>query len=790
MLLSLPTYLFSQGKITGKVTDGKLPLQGVSVSILKKDSAYITGAITDSSGTYSFRDIKDDSVLVFFSLIGYANKMNALKVPVGALILPDIILESKALTMNAVTINGKRAAFKIEPGIITVDLSAASLGSDGSVLHTLSKIPGVLILNDGTVLLNGQTGANVMIDGKPTYLTGANLVNLLRSIPTNAVDKISLISQPSAAYDAAGSSGIINIQRKRKSNSGLQLNISSNIEAGVYTRQNQSVSARFQHGKASFYTDYSFYTGTDFMFITSSRDYAEMNLRLDMQANRQFISRSHYFKSGIDYDFSDRLSANAYVYTNWFQRSKDELALSDFYYGSPASDSTLSTINHQPTRQSNISGGAGLLYKFNPKLKWDNTFNFLVFKQDEASNQRSDMHVPTGHTTSGALQGVMGNDIHIYTFKSDINHIVSDNLTLQSGIKSTTINIRSSALYNTLQSGNWLEDEALSSGFNYQENVHAAYIQTSKKWNTRFSTEAGLRFEYTNTVAENTSGKLDSIFHRRYAQLFPGFSTRYQLNNDHVLALQYNRRIVRPNYRDLNPFTEVNDRYLQERGNTRLQPALINNMELSWLWRSQYLFSMFYTLRNNPITKSYLTQTGSQATIVMPLNLRRSHAIGLKASLNNLQPTSWWTAHLNGSLTYNTFSWLEFNTIYTNYLLSPTAQVSNQFTLPQQWMIEATGYYSGKMAEGQAIIGDMGSLSLGLRKNLLENKLSIYLYANDIFLTNRPRINLTNSVISGTYRERRDSRMAGITISWHFNAGNVTHKTGKQPNMEESKRIN
>ncbi|OMP76768.1 TonB-dependent receptor [[Flexibacter] sp. ATCC 35208] len=773
MLLLLPIYLFAQGRVTGKVTDGNIPLAGVNITILTTDINYITNAQTDSLGIYTFQHKNYDSVLLHFSLMGYANKMYSVKTSTS---LQTIILTPTSFTMDAITITGKRSPYNIKPGITTVDLSAASTGSDGTLLNTLGKIPGVLILNNGTILLNGQTGANVMINGKPTYLTGENLVNLLRSIPANSVDKIDLVSHPSAAYDAAGTSGFINIQQKQKTKNGLQLNIASNIEAGIYTRQNQSFSARFQHKHFTIYSDYSFYKGTDFMLVSSSRQYAKTDLNLNMQAQRKFANSSQYFKSGIDYQCSDRLSINTYLSTNWFKRNKNELAISDFYHGLPASDSTLHTVNQQHTQQTNLSAGANFAYKFNSKIKWENTFNILHFLQDDQSDQNSKMN----HGNTDVLKGIMTNNINIYTFQSDMYIIVSDDLTIQSGIKTTAINIKSNAQYNSPQSG---QDEKLSSSFHYQENVYAGYMQTDKKWTPRFSTAAGLRFEYTNTASP-------TLFRRSYAQLFPTLSAEYQINDDQVLACLYSRRIARPNYRDLNPFTEVNDRYLQEKGNTRLQPTLINNMELSWLLRSQYVFSILYTIQDNPITKSYLTETGSQTTIVMPLNLGRSHAISIKAGMNNLKPTTWWTTHLNVSLAYRTFYWSEFNTPYNNYLFTPTAQVSNQFTLSHQWMIEATGYFNGKMAEGQAIIGEMGALSLGLRKNLLENKLSIYLYANDIFLTTGQHIQLNNSVLSGAYRERRDSRMAGITLSWHLNAGNLTKITDKKSNWEESKRMN
>ena len=328
VFIALSTSSFAQTKISGSVHEGKISLEGVSVLALKAiDSSYVTGTVTDNNGSFSFQGLNPGRYIFSFSLVGYKRKyLNQLIEKNADVKQAEVILEKEDFLLNAVTITGKRSPFKLEAGTTTVNVSSVALGSDGSILNVLSKIPGVLIQSDGTVLLNGQAGANVMIDDKLTFLTGENLINFLRSIPSGSVDKIELVSHPSARYDANGTSGFINIQRKKKTDQGLNVSVSSNIEIGKRLRQNQSTSISFHHNKMSSYTDYSFYSGKDFMLINSSRKYFDngqtdpTGLRLDMNANRLFSSRSHYIKSGIDYEFSEKLSAGAYLSSNWFQR--------------------------------------------------------------------------------------------------------------------------------------------------------------------------------------------------------------------------------------------------------------------------------------------------------------------------------------------------------------------------------------------------------------------------------------------------------------------------------------
>lgn len=793
LLFIVPIRLSSQTKISGIVTDGTEPLPGVNVVVLKSDTT-LTAAVTDSIGHYIIENIAPNNYQLLFSIIGFDNKSIEINLSENVLQELNVVMKTQALQMDGVTVKARNPAFKYESGKTTVDLSAVSLGSDGSVLNILKKIPGIIILNDGTILLNGQTGASIMIDGKQTYLNSENLINLLRSMPADAVDKIEMVSQPSAKYDANGSGGFINIKRKKKTDSGLNIYASSNVEAGKLIRDSQNISLNLQKKNYTFYTDYSFYNGEDFMLIQSSRKYFNndepIGLRLDMQADRKFSSHSHYFKTGMEYVLSEKITTGAYIYGNWFKRKKDETALSDFFRNQLEDNSSLNTVNEQRTYNRNITGGANLDYKFSSKLKLENLFTILSFDQQEKMGQKSNIIQTNEIPSNSALLGNMDGNIQISSLQSGLVYEKSDTFSLQPGIKSSFISINNNALYNSLQSGEWMQDKKLSSGFRYKERVTAGWIQTKQKWSKHFSTEAGLRFEHTVAESYFLTDRRDSTFTRTYSQLFPSVSGNWKLSQKHTLTLQYNQRIVRPNYRDLNPFTEVNDPYLQERGNTKLRPELLNNIETSWIIKSRYIVSMFYTLRKNPITKSYLTESESEATIVMPLNLKQSSFFGLRAGLNSLKPAEWWTTHFNTSFTYKEFNWQEADKLYNNKMFTPAIQTSNQFSFPNQWAVEAVGFFNGSMAEGQARLASFGSLSIGARKSFFENKLNLYVYINDIFLTNKQNINLRNSIISGEYTERRDTRMAGMTLTWNFNSGNMSKTIRKAENTEENKRIN
>jgi hypothetical protein len=262
---------------------------------------------------------------------------------------------------------------------------------------------------------------------------------------------------------------------------------------------------------------------------------------------------------------------------------------------------------------------------------------------------------------------------------------------------------------------------------------------------------------------------------------------QYQLSEDHCFSITYSKRIVRPNYRDMNPFIEVIDPYQHEKGNTELKPELTDNIEFLWLLKKRFAFNLFYSFRNNPIAKSYLTE--GNRTLVIPLNLSGNHSAGLKIGLNNVKPFAWWTMHINTSLTYKQFDWVIAGDAYKNEHITPMVHITNQLSLPLGWKMEAIGYYNGYMAEGQASVHPAGSVSLGVRKNLFADKVGLYIYATDVFNSNRAYIELQSNMMKGWYKERYDSRMFGLTLSYRFNWGKETRKPQTGTKIEESKRI-
>lgn len=798
VLLILSITVAAQSTLSGRTTDkDNRPLTGTTILVLTQvDSTYITGAVSDLNGQFEVLNLKPDYYILSFSTIGFRTLHMPLRVVKNtSKELGDIVLEDDSYMLSGVTVTGKRSPVKVEPGKMTVNLSSALLSTDGNVLDALRKLPGVIVQNDGTISLNGKSGANVLIDDKATYLSGENLINYLRSIPANSVENIELISQPASKYDAASSSGMINIQKKKIKEQGIHLALSSGVERGERTRGNETISLNLRHDKWNSYADYSNYWGEDAVELLVSGNYLDPATAKPLDLRKDFVNdidrkyNGHYLKTGVDYDWSDRLVAGVYFSSGWVNRTKGQTTISDFFYReSNKSDSTLTALSKIDYGYTNITGGANVAHHFADKGKWDAAFDYQLFDQEDDQLLKSSLQRGINRQKEDTLAGKTKGNIKIYSGQTNVNYSLTETFGLSAGLKTVFVHIGSEALYKNRISGNWQENNGLSSNFDYKENINAGYFQLNAKWSSRFSTEAGLRLENTDTKSKYKATKQDTAFHKNYLHLFPVFMAHYQLSDNHSMSLAYARRIVRPNYRDMNPFVEVRDQFLYEQGNTGLKPELIDNVEVSWLSKKQYSFHAFYSRRTNPISISFLVEDESRV-LIMPRNLSGNHSFGIRVGLNNLRPFSWWTAHVNGSLTYKQFDWIASGNAFKNEVATPMIHVSHQFALPRGWAGEAFGYFSGEMIEGQTIIEPLWTLSLGLRKNLLNNKFSLYIYAHDVFHSNRPNVCVDSNYLYYTSKEKNDSRMIGLSLGYRFSRGREMKKARQENKIEESRRI-
>lgn len=791
----LPAQTSQAGSITGLVKNAEGEnLEYVTLILLQRqDSSYVSGTISNAEGRFELQAEAGDYLLES-SMMGYRKEYREIQMAVNSHNdLGTLHLQEDSHLLSEVTVTAHKQHIELAAGKTTINLSSSIIGSEGNLIETLKNLPGVVLREDGTLLLNGQAGATVLIDGKETYLSGENLLTYLRAIPASAVNNIELITHPSSRYDAAGNAGKINIRMKKARMEGVTIPVHLGYRQGKYSKEYTGLNVNLKKNKVTFYSTYSYQQGidkSDTDIDRSAVDYRTgivSDISMIQETHRKFDYKSHFFRGGIDYELTDKVVIGTYSSGTFLNRTKREDMTTGFYKQMQPTDSTLYTTNHDRTFQRNLTGGASFSYKPYQGADWQTAFDYQLFHFGEDQMQQSWKAPSSQHSLRGKLDG----DIHLYAGQTMLSLPFKEKYKLEAGAKTTFTRIDNQAVYYQKEEETWTQNKTISNQFSYNENIHAGYIQLQAEVNEKFSFEAGLRIENTRFTArlKEFAQDKDSVFKDTYTHLFPTGLVQYKINDRNVLALLYARRIMRPNYRDLNPFIEIRDNYLYETGNTELKPQFTDNIELSYMLNNKFAFNLFLAYTHDPITKTFLLDEEERAW-AQPTNLKSNYATGIKFNGSNLKILPWWTLNTAMTFIYKKYQWEVYATKETNQILTPFIHLNNQLQLPKGWNAEITLFYQGKTAEGQATIHPIWMASAGIGKKIWKNKMSVKLYVNDIFASVHPQMDVKTINMMGTVKERQDNTYVGLNISYLFNKGKETKKSGLKSGIDESKRIN
>lgn len=777
------------GKISGMVLDdAKKPLDGATVTLLiAKDSTVVSTLLTRPDGSFVFQNLKDETYLVKATYIGYKNYRSSPVIlnrqqPVN---LPVFILSLAGKTLNEVAITGKKSYVqqKIDRTIVNVGALISNTGANA--LEVLSKTPGVQIDADGNITFKGKSGVLVMIDDKPTYLSAANLATYLRSLPSSSLDQIELMDNPPAKYDAAGNAGVINIKTKKNTTRGFNAVVSADYALGFYYRNNESINLNYRIDKVNLFANLAYNKQRTYRRLEIDRDYFDMNG--DQTSSLKDISyfrptsNNTNIKTGIDYYASPKTTWGV-VLIGTLSHDHDSSPVNSLLYGKNGElDSTINTLN--TSKNSFKSGGVNLNYTH----KFDSAGRALTFDLDyirdvSGSNQLfvNNTFLPDGTlTNSTTLSDNLPATINIYSAKADYSHPLKGKAKLEAGVKSSYVNTDNAANYFNVINNVSTIDYNNTNRFLYKENINAAYVNFNKKLG-RFALQTGLRLENTNGNGHQLGNvqRADSSFVNHYTNLFPTAYFSYNLDTagHKVLVISYGRRIGRPNYGSLNPFTFFVDKFTYFSGNPFLKPQFTDNYKLAYSFKSLFTVAVAYNyttdVQNETIHKNgnvFISTTGN-------IGQRKT----LDFSVNtNLQPAKWWSVNLYAEVYNNTYQGM----FYSGYLHQSQSTFSgngnNQFTLSKTWSAELSGFYDSGGTYGQFVTIPKGMLNAAIQKKILNNKGSIKLNARDIFHSFKPSGTITN--IEGahaTFHNFLDTRV--VTLAFNYSFGKLTNVPQKR----------
>ncbi len=781
--LSFASYAQNASKISGVIKDGnEKTLESATISLIKaSDSSVVKVAIGDKSGRYQFENIASGKYLVNVSATGHDAGFSSLvevKEGIEAIEVPVIVLQPATKSLGGVVVTSKKPLIeqKIDRMVINVDASVTNVGS--SALEVLEKSPGITVDKDGNISLKGKQGVVVLIDGRPSYLSGADLANMLRSMTSAQLDQIEIMTNPPAKYDAAGNAGVINIKTKKNKQYGYNGSVSATYGQGRYDRNNESLNFNYRNGKVNLFTNLSYNYGKRYNNLDIQRNFRDKVTKqllryFDQEAKMQSIWRSYNAKVGMDY-FASKNTTFGVVFNG---------------YSNPGEFGNRNTTL--------ISDASGMLINETRAIAdfnqhWKNFSTNLNFRQvldttgqeitadiDYLSySSTNDMELSNYYfdaagnsiAKSDTLLGSLPQEIKIYSGKIDYIRPLKKGVKFEAGFKSSIVKTDNNASYDSIINNQVVHDYNRSNYFIYEENINAAYVNLSTPLGKKISAQLGLRLENTNAKGNQvTTGE---TFERNYTQLFPTAYFQYKASENHNIGLNYGRRIRRPNYESLNPFIEFIDRYTYEQGNPNLKPQFSHNIELSHTYKGKLTTTLNYTNTTDIIQQVIEQNEERNETYVKQANIASQRQYGLAINSSN-EITKWWSSN-----TYVNISNNQFNGIVNNEPVKLDATMyminsSQQFKFAKTWSAELSGFYRSGGVEGVILFKPMGMVSMGVGKQVFKNKGTVKLNVRDVFFTQRFSATSKYGNVDAAFQNQNDSRVVNLSFSYRFSKGKV-----------------
>ncbi|MGF7229792.1 TonB-dependent receptor domain-containing protein, partial [Arachidicoccus sp.] len=729
--------------ISGKVVDeNKEPLNFAGVYLLNaKDSSFLKAAMTDSEGIYQLSHIPSGKLLVSATVVGH-QKVYSRSFEIdknnSAITLPLLILKSNSTALKDVNVSASKPFLEQKVDKLVVNIEGSVVSAGNNVLEILQKVPGVMVDNDGNISLRGKSGVTIMINGKLTYLSQEQLTEMLKSMDASQLSQIEIITNPSAKYDAAGTAGIINIKLKKNANEGFNGNIQMGYSLGVHSRNSEGINLNYKKGKFNAYGSYNLYKGTNGHDFNLVRKFYDNNNspNLIMEQHSPRLSKNTYqsFRTGLHYSINTK-NTNGTMANGSYSNGNDQSSgpikfLNEHYQLDSAAVPETGSKDHWQS----------VGYNVNYKLQMDTSgqeltanFDYSTYTSNTFQNFSTGYQNATGDSMRPTLyrKGQLPSTIIIKSGKIDYTLPFGKTAKLDAGIKSSIVTSDNNVAYQNLSNGNWQNDAGATNHFIYKENINAAYVNFNKDFIHGWSLQAGLRAEQTISKANQIT--IDSVVNRNNLQLFPSVFLKKNIGKNNSLNLSYSRRIDRPDYSELNPFTYYIDDYTYSQGNPFLQPQFTNSFEISNSYKG-YIVTLNYSHTNNVITGIIKQNDTTRTAYETSVNLNSINNINLGITVP-IQVTHWWMSNNYANVFRKTIKGEISNGMFSQGMISFGFNSDNTFTLPEDFKIELSGYYNSRTTHSVWVANPQYSVSAGVQKSFWHKQASLKLNVSDIFNT-------------------------------------------------------
>lgn len=773
------------------------------------DAKILRSGQTDLNGKFTLENIKAGTYSLKISFVGYSNfSLNIVVTESNqALDLGKLKLKkSSNSVLNEVIVTAKKDVIElgIDRKVFNTDQSIVSQG--GNATDLLATVPSVQVDLDGNISLRGTSNVRVLIDGKPSTFGGGSITTILQSLPASAIERVELITNPSAKYDPEGQSGIINIVLKKNQKIGLNGNVA--ITAGRFDNFNSNSGLNYRDEKWNLSGNYSFRGGnrpgsgsTNTIFINPASQVAPFSYSNQL-SNRN--EKSHTIKLGVERYLSNAtsiaLSGNLSVGK---EKDKDDLnqefldanqALLDYGigYGNQIEDNNGYDLNFD------------FSHKFkNPKKELVGNFSLGRGTEDETEDIIQSFFNNNGGTSTRRIATNRFNNVaentKTYNMQLDYTLPISESTKFEMGYRSTLRYNQENQQSDTLLNNSTIldRDYTQSSLFELEDIVHAVYTNYQNQFTKNFGVQFGLRVEqaYLNTTVTGTDANNSSLVSYNpldYLRIYPSLFLTQKFKNDNQLQLSYSRRVNRPRGFQTNPFPDRSDRYNIRVGNPNLRPEDIHSFELGYAktWPLVTFTSSVYFRQVNDVVQNIRDNNPDEigGTISRYYNLSKNQSVGLELiSRADITKKLNLTGNLNFFQSY--FSGGGSLGINDNSGFNWNGNLTSNLTLTKNLSAQASAFYMAPRILSQGKMLQMLSVDAGLKQDFSNKKASLSFNIRDIFNSRNFGLITDNGIFVQDWSRRRAGRVYSFTLSYRFgnqlqDGKKQVKKPGNQPDEE------
>jgi hypothetical protein len=783
------------GTVSGNVQDNNAKaLPTVNVSLLKaKDSSLVKTEIADANGHFEIKAKTAGTYLISYTNLGFEkaySKLFELKND-QKLVLPDISLQQAVKNLEGVTVVSKKPMIEIKADktVFNVENSINATGSNA--LELLQKSPGVQVDNNDNISMKGKNGTKIYVDGKMMQLDSKNLAEYLRSINSNDIEAIEMIPNPSAKYDASGNAGIINIKLKKNKKFGTNGSANLGLVQGVTPKGNVGLNLNYRDKKINLFGNVSGNIGRrenplDLHRLQNDTIYDQHNVNTNNNT-------SGNAKVGADLFINNKNTIGVIANINYTDYEWRANGVTDIYYN-PTNQFVKKLVSSNSIPGSRSNSNFNINYKYadttGKEINFDGDYG--AFRGTGASYQPNNYYDAQGNFLYAVInKNHTPTDIDIYTAKIDAEQKAWKGK-LGYGAKFSYVKTTNTFDFYNVINGNTIKELSKSNSFLYKENINAAYVNYQRQLNPKWSIQAGLRMEQTNSngILTRADGILqaDDNVKRSYLDFFPSIATSWNINKKNTLNLTYSRRIDRPTYQDLNPFENKLDELTYEKGNAFLKPQYTDNVELSHIFMSMVNTSIGYSHIKDYATQ--ITDTAGNTTYVQQQNLATQQIISFNIG-SPLPIKKWWNGYVNFWYNYQIFDGAIGGKHITQTAPTYGAYMQHSFTLGKDYTAEVSGWFNGPNVWAATwLTSSQGSLDIGLQKLFLKKKATVKISATDIFHT-APWTAHSNfgGLVLNAYGAW-ESRTFRVNFTYRFGSNQIKSARQRQTGLDnESKRI-